>query len=80
MPRGRVFPPSPIVACCVCFHLHRAGSTGVLYRSADGRWWCRNELACRRQERQHVADVAAMWRALDQVWAGLEADGWRWPA
>ena len=80
MPSARVYPPRPLVACCICLHLYQAGDTGVLYRSGDGRWWCRNELACRRRERVHEANVAAMWRALDLVWASLEADGWRWPA
>ena len=65
------------VVCCLCGEPWEASSTGVLYRSADRRWWCRNELACRRRERQHQAEVAAMLRALDEVWAVLEESGWR---
>ena len=64
----------PVVHCCVCGHCHSSASTGVIYRSLDGLWQCRNEFAC--QER-HAAVVAAMQRALDEVWAELEANGWK---
>lgn len=38
-------------------------------------WAWRKEQRARR----HAQQVAAMQAALDQVWASLEADGWRWP-
>lgn len=66
----------PVVYCCVCGERHSSASTGVMYRSEDAQWWCRNELACR--ERQ-AAVIAAMQRALDDVWAELEAGGWKLP-
>ena len=64
----------PVVHCCVCGQCHSSASPAVLYRSADGQWWCRDERDC--PERQ-AAVVAAMQQALDDVWAELEANGWR---
>lgn len=72
MPRG----VPPVVHCCVCGERHSSASPAVLYRSADGRWWCRNELACLER---HSAVLAAMQRALDEVLAELEANGWKLP-
>ena len=76
-----------LVFCCVCGAGHRPGSPAVLFRSADHRWWCADEFACFLRARlaeqaaqdaaRHAAEVAAMYRALDRVWASLEAGGWK---
>lgn len=34
------------VTCCICGRGWPAGDPRVLYRSEDGRWWCRNGWAC----------------------------------
>ena len=36
-----------MVSCCECHVLWPADHRGVLYRSADNRWWCANWRACR---------------------------------
>jgi DNA-binding GntR family transcriptional regulator len=69
----------PNVNCCV---------PRVLYRSLDHRWWCQDEIECMTraghiEEHQRIIDqaraddLAAMYRALDRVWADLEQQGWR---
>jgi hypothetical protein len=54
---------------------------GVMYRSLDKKWWCADEKLCLARVAAAPAtdpqDIAAMYRALDQVWADLEANGWR---
>ena len=75
------------VLCCICGATHRKGSPSILIRSEDDRWWCADEFACFLRARvaeqaaqdalQHAAEVAAMYRALDRVWASLEAGGWK---
>ena len=72
------------VFCCVCGEPHNPRRPDVSYRSGDGRWWCTDELACWGRARdadaimqQHLANVAAMYRALENVWADLEASGWK---
>lgn len=72
-PRGK----PPVVHCCVCGERHSTASPAVLYRSADSRWWCADEIACYGRR---GAVIEAMRRALDEVWAELAAGGWRWPA
>ena len=76
---------SVIVFCCVCGQAHRAGDAPatVLYRSEDSRWWCADETACwlrariaEQDEQQRLADIAAMYKALQSTWADLEQDGW----
>lgn len=71
-PRGT----PPVVHCCVCGQCHSSASPAVLYRSGDGQWWCRDERACRER---HAALVVKMQQALDEVWAELEANGWKLP-
>ena len=66
----------PVVHCCVCGKCHSSSSPQVLYRTLDGQWWCRDERAC--YERRD-ATVKAMQQALDDVWAELEARGWKLP-
>lgn len=68
------------VTCCVCGQIHDPLHLSVLYRSADGKWWCTDEKACHRRAGAaplSAADKAAMYRALESVWAELEANGWR---
>jgi hypothetical protein len=76
------------VACCICGALHDPRDPAVSYRSLDKKWWCADETACtERRALAEVAghagittpagDLAAMYRALDAVWADLEANGWR---
>ena len=72
------------VFCCVCGLPWNARDPRVCYRSGDRRWWCTDEVACwlRARDgeaafRQHLADVAAMYRALECVWADLEANEWK---
>jgi hypothetical protein len=73
------------VQCCVCGTRHRAGSipATALYRSEDRRWWCTDELDCWARARAaewadaHAEQMAAMYRALESVWADLEQNGWR---
>lgn len=72
-PRGT----PPVVHCCVCGERHSSASKAVLYRSADGLWWCADERSC--YERRD-ATIAAMGRAWNDVLAELEAAGWMWPA
>lgn len=67
----------PVVHCCVCGHRHSTASPAVLYRSADGQWWCADEDACHGR---YTGLIEAMQRALDEVWEELAANGWRWPA
>ncbi|HMD23782.1 MAG TPA: hypothetical protein VKH61_06750 [Streptosporangiaceae bacterium] len=62
-----------VVRCCKCDLSWFAGQLGVLYRSADQRWWCRDEMACRTRQRQREAELAAMQRGLDAAWAALDA-------
>ena len=58
-----------VVYCLVCGHPHDPADPAVLYRSADGRWWCTDETQC------HVR--VTMQRALDaffdQLWSEM---GW----
>ncbi len=69
-----------IVACVLCGQQWRASDPRVLHRPHDGRWWCTDQAECHER---HLANLAAMDRALNQVWdvldtlAGLEAEGWR---
>jgi hypothetical protein len=73
------------VRCCVCGTIHRPGAipATALYRSADQRWWCANEIDCWARARAaewadaHAAQLAAMYRALESVWDSLEKQGWR---
>jgi hypothetical protein len=69
------------VACCICGALHDPASPAVLYRSLDKKWWCTDGKLCLARIAAAPAtapqDTAAMYRALDQVWAGLEKNGWR---
>lgn len=88
MPEPVLVPPA--VRCCVCGKLWESQDPGVLYRSADHRWWCAAEITCRRRARAADAlaagvvtaltsseDMAAMFRALDDSWARLWARmGW----
>lgn len=67
----------PVVHCCMCGQCHSSDSKAVLYRSEDGLWWCAYEQAC---VARHAALVVKMQQALDDVWAELEAAGWKWPA
>jgi len=74
------------VFCCICGHAHDATSPAVEYRSLDRKWWCADETGCTdRAARGQLtaelaatpaADLAAMYRALDTVWAALEINGW----
>lgn len=69
-------PTAPAVTCCACSARWDARDKRVLFRPLDGRWQCVELWECRERERRR-ADVAAMRRALDQVWGVLEANGWR---
>jgi hypothetical protein len=79
------YPAAPNVTCCICGQLWNPADTRVDYRSLDRRWWCADETDCTarraRIEAQAIAtpaaDLAAMYRALDQVWAELEQQGWK---
>lgn len=58
--------PSPLaVPCCVCGHTWPASDPGVLYRSGDRRWWCADEVACRRRK---DGTVGRMQLALRACW------------
>jgi hypothetical protein len=52
-----------------------------MYRSLDKKWWCADERLCLTRVAAAPAtapqDIAAMYRALDTVWASLEANRWR---
>lgn len=67
------------VYCCVCASRWDTRDPRVLYRSADRRWWCRDEEPCTQRARASMTaeEEAAMQRALDDVWAELEARGWK---
>ena len=81
------------VFCCICGAAHDARSPGVLYRSMDRRWWCTDDGSCLdrasallvrqaeaardRAMAEASPELAAMYAALDQVWADLEANDWR---
>jgi DNA-binding GntR family transcriptional regulator len=84
----KTYPSTPNVNCCVCGQLWNSGDPRVLYRSLDHKWWCQDETECMSraghiEEHQRIIDqaraddLAAMYRALDRVWADLEAQGWR---
>ena len=64
-----------VVRCCVCDKPWDALDTGVV--KGHSLWWCRSAPGCKQRKAVLVAKMQA---ALDQVWASLEADGWRWPA
>ncbi len=64
-----------VVRCCVCDKPWDALDVGVV--KVHSSWWCRSAKACQRRK---AAVVAKMQAALDEVWASLERDGWRWPA
>lgn len=65
-------PELTVVRCCLCGLSWLPSQPGILYRSADRRWWCRNELACRQREARRAEELAAMQRGLDRVWAEVE--------
>ena len=75
------------VFCCICGQAHDVFDPAVEYRGIDHRWWCTDEGACTdRAVRADLAaihlagaspELAAMYAALDQVWADLEANDWR---
>jgi hypothetical protein len=75
------------VTCCICGIQRDPTSRAVSYRSLDKKWWCADETACTERRAlaeitgrggtgAPAADIAAMYRALNQVWAGLEKNGW----
>ena len=77
-------PLPPVVFCCICGEPWEATDPGVQYRSLDRRWWCTDETSCtsRRARGEAVMTAeqeTAMLRALDEVWAELEARGWKLP-
>ena len=39
-----------IVQCCQCRVTWFPANPGVLYRSADNRWWCANWVACKARQ------------------------------
>ena len=58
------------VVCLVCGYRWLATDPGVLYRSADQRWWCADEIAC--------AERVTMRAGLAKAWTGLwKAMGWQ---
>lgn len=69
----------PMVHCVSCDQPWHPMDPAVHYRSLDHGWWCRDEFACKRRTLARRVEVAAMYRALDQVWDKLAQDGWRWP-
>jgi hypothetical protein len=82
------YPAAPNVTCCICGQLWNPADPRVDYRSIDRRWWCADETDCtdRRARMARLeahgtstppGTLAAMYRALDQVWAELEQQGWR---
>ena len=66
----------PVVHCCVCGARHSSASPDVLYRSADAKWWCADETLCAALL---ALTLEAMRAAITQVWAELEANGWKIP-
>lgn len=71
--------PPPDVHCAACDQPWRSTDPGVTYRSGDAGWQCQDAYACKRRAIARNAEVAAMYRALDQVWAHLAKNGWTWP-
>lgn len=67
---------APIIYCCVCGTAFPASDPAVLYRSADGKWWCADEIACRAVLNYTIKMMQA---ALDDVWAELKENGWKIP-
>ena len=65
-------PELIVVRCCICDLSWLPAQPGVLYRSADRRWWCRNERECRNRVRLRALELAAMQRGLDRAWSALD--------
>jgi hypothetical protein len=71
--------------------MYEAADKAVSYRSLDRDWWCADQDECTARARELAiaaelagmaarrdpAEIAAMYRALEDAWNQLEANGWR---
>ena len=79
--------PSALVYCCICGIACDPSDPAVTYRSLDRKWWCADETDCTDRaaraslallaDQARAGELADMDRALESVWADLEANGWK---